>query len=93
MLKANISRRSWYLMMVAPSRISEVLALPVGCIGWEEGLQGREANVSALACGQGWRSDEKVGARLRCRLWHEEADGAPDRRSVPAARDGSKVRP
>ena len=30
------------LMMVAPSRISEVLALPVGCIGWEEGSKGEK---------------------------------------------------
>lgn len=30
------------LLMVAPSRISEVLALPVNCIGWEEDNQGRQ---------------------------------------------------
>ena len=30
------------LMMVAPSRISEVLTLPVDCIGWEEGSNGEK---------------------------------------------------
>ena len=30
------------LMMVAPSRISEVLSLPVDCIGWEEDSQGEK---------------------------------------------------
>ena len=30
------------LMMVAPNRISEVLALPLGCIGWEEDSLGKK---------------------------------------------------
>ena len=76
------------LLMVAPGRISEVLALPVDCIGWEEDTKGDKQMYLRWRAAKGGGAGKIVGA-CRDAGRGRRGGGAPEQDRCLGARSGT----